>query len=180
MSQRVGLRPRMVVGEGYVWELESEDCLPLLFVRQRSTVLSNAQIKALPTTAVEVLPPPAENQAYVLVSATFLGTFPVSYGSLEGQGFGEDLQIYYDGDGGGGRVSEGTGLSGFFDADPDYQILVTVGPGQYFPRPPLNAKFTVRVTNGGSGDFTGGNDANTMVVTIAYLVIDLTTGQFVQ
>lgn len=145
-------------------------------VQQATVTLTDAQIKALPSTPVEVVGTPASGKAYVLVNVTLNGSFVAAYTNLTGHGWWEDLGLYAQGTYGSGQVSDFTGLDGFLNYTSD-RGLVTLGPYQWMKRPASAASFELVALND-TGDFTGGHASNTLTVSVLYYVLDLSTGLF--
>ena len=146
---------------------------------QKATVtLTNAQIKALPTTPVEVVAAPGAGKLLVALYSVFaLTTHAGDYTNINAAAqLGVDLSFGLSTSAGVLNEASGGGVSG---------VLAVGGPGIGFVghtgnsppfEPPttfVNTALVVAALNGGSGDFTGGNGANTLKVTVYYVVVDL-------
>lgn len=158
-------------------------------VRSASITLTDAQIKALPTTPVEVVPAKAgfillplmavlENNniaAYTNVNATF-SFLSIVYGNDAV----EPMTILTQSDGQGGVREANVNLGSFLGTDPLRVILTTYGGGivsapqnmtivaSTYPAADFESALNIYAYNMGSGNFTGGNAANTMKITLVY------------
>jgi hypothetical protein len=153
------------------------------------TILTNAQIKALPTTAVQLVAAPASGYrnkllalsfstntsagAYTNLNGTYvdLHTEPdyLAYGLIDDYSTSPALLIVTTILGGAAQTvydlsapnNVGLGLTG-------YRYVQNI---EVIPRADIEAvAITLKADNNGSGNFTGGNAANTMNVTTYYSV----------
>lgn len=156
--------------------------------RQSTFTLTDAQIKALPTTAVVLLPAQGENLIVIPILATLVGDgFTANpYTNLDETSL--SFSFRYE-----AADNPGTGL-GFSVSDagvfPDNFLTKDTlarafnASGSYNTSPPTpealaNVGIDLKVNNQAAGNFTGGNAANTMQIVMLYLLLNLQTGQFV-
>lgn len=171
-------------------------------IQKTTAALTNAQIKALPTTPFTVVAAPGAGRVIVVVSAFAHADLPgnnyytnIAYDENT-PGTYATLSITY-GDGAGviskSLVNESvtfvqtlTQFLGVNGLDPEDR-LVFLGPyplGEYggVPKHPeiisgsggvVNQPVKLYCDNAGQGDFTGGNAANTLKVTVLYTVVDV-------
>lgn len=160
-----------------------------------TTVLTNAQIKALPTTAVELVPAPASGiavplmafvtcdhaaGAYTNINATF------SYITVvHGDDAIEPMTLITNSDGDGGNRVVSLFLSQLLAlGDPGSVMLVNNGgsninapqgvttSGHFYETELWAGALSLYAYNSGSGNFTGGNAANSLTVTVLYTVVE--------
>lgn len=147
---------------------------------KRTITLTDAEIKALPSSAYELLPAPGAGKTILFHGAlSKLNTSAAAYNP----GVSGTLRIKI----GTAPVSNVSLLIGWFDQQ---DILCTIhtpyavaGSGstagqleEYwgFNESAIDNQPAILVAlNGGAGDFTGGNAANTLQVTIFYSIVDL-------
>jgi hypothetical protein len=147
-----------------------EGTLPLSVV-QTITTLTNDQIKALPTTPVEVVASPGANKAIVAIRGLARLDWVADYTNVDA---GAEIQI----DGLGpltdvaGLLALGHSSSAFFVPTARSTAVGTFIAAEsgwadedYIDRP-----FVIAAVN--TGDFTGGNAGNSLKVSILYTVID--------
>jgi hypothetical protein len=151
---------------------------------QRATViLDDAQIKALPTTPFELLAAQVGVQYHVISALVHLDSTAGTYTNVSTADGAQVVLQYNNGSGdyvGSAMYQEapGTAFSTFFSGAhkqswrpviggyTDWSAtngLLTYSEGEH-----LNTNVAIAVTNGGSGNFTGGNAANTLKVTLFY------------
>lgn len=147
-------------------------------------VLTNAEIIALNTTAVEIIPAPGAGRALMVPAALGVGLaslvlkpLAVDYTNVNG-GAGFVFQI---GSAPAFKITIATGLlAGFFAGAPNpnaWQLAVIDTANQNNSSPNTlsdleNQSLTLKVSGNG-GNFTGGDAANLLTVTVPYYVIDL-------
>lgn len=144
---------------------------------QSSTTLTNAQIKALPDTPVELITAPGANKVLVLVSTVAYLDWTADYTGIDAAG----------------SISVGTGMGGFLFNEGITNLLAfggdsvaiflysqtvvsdtTNGVFGFGPSDAINVPMMVSAYNGvGAAHFGGGNAANTLTLTTAYMVLDL-------
>ncbi len=160
----------------------------------KRTILYNAQIKALPVTAITVVPAPSVGRANVLVMAFLQTNFVSAYTNIDADASAP--YIYIDTGGSDVRsnylynVASGnatydhqltaflTGLGGRFALLTPLSIQTALGVSTWGTVPPAgvwtqmdNAPFQLTCVNGGA--FTGGNAANKLKVTVYYTVEEI-------
>jgi len=152
---------------------------------QAMVTLTNAQIKALPTTGVEILPAQA-GKVLVPVFGVLHLHWVADYGNIDAA---SQIRLYIGGSP--SLASLDDSVNGAVTG-----LLAGGGPDTYgFNLPFGNASsqvfgwsgaYTSDVVNrpvsisaSNSGNFTGGDPLNTLTVSIAYLVLNATTGVFV-
>jgi hypothetical protein len=145
-------------------------------LKSATVTLTNAQIKALPTTGITVV---AAQGAHLMIQpvtiACLVDTTAGAYTNIDALA-ALDLEM-------GAVLYSGTlpittpfGSAGITPA-----IIQTMeassnslaGAGL------ANAALTVNVNNEGDGPLTGGHDSNSLIVTVAYLVVNTLTGALV-
>jgi hypothetical protein len=149
----------------------AEGTLAALSVYQTITTLTNAQIKALPTTPVEVVASPGANKAIVAIRGLARLEWVADYTNVD---VGAEMQI----DGLGpltdvaGLLALGHSSSAFFVPTARSTAVGTFIAAEsgwadedYIDRP-----FVLAAVN--TGDFTGGNAGNSLKVSMLYTVID--------
>lgn len=147
-------------------------------------ILTDAQIKALPTTSVELVPVPGAGKMLVPRMATLNFARTANYTNIQATAV---LKIA-NGDGilGIAPMNESFGMvSGFLagggnaivniapysivDVDSFENVNGTIaGPPEFD-----NRSYVIKATNAAGGAFTGGNAANTLKVTVDWSVIDV-------
>lgn len=151
-------------------------------LHQATFTLTDAQIKALPTTGVEnIIAAAGENKAICPSLAVLTTNFVTEYSNVDG---GDASYLTFS-----------NSTLGFIRSvdllDVPDRRIVPVAPSRTIPVPnegvnlaaagafssAANGALNLSAVNG-SGDFTGGNAANTMTIYIAYYILNLTTGLF--
>lgn len=155
---------------------------------ETSTVtLSDNQIKTLPTQGVTLVTAPGANKVIEVVKVVLIANFDGGgYGDLDPNG---ELRVEYSGPdlpavqsvfaGQGEDVyTEFFGNGGYLSLLPTIETSSGYGGLNFLPLPITgsssiaNRDLTIRASNGGS-DFTGGDSANTLKVTVLYAILDL-------
>lgn len=144
--------------------------------------VSHAQIQQLPSTDAAIVPAPGAGKAIVLVRAYAVGSWQATdgYTNVSQVGFLQ-VGLYYGAEE--FQASNIGDISPFRLADrPTWNFLPSI-QGAPTDTPPRaedlsadyidNLPLNLAVTNGSAGDFTGGHSANTLTVTVYYLVVDL-------
>ena len=187
--------------DGYVLEVLSAGLewqgLDFAGVRKPvSVTLTNAQIKALPTTAVPIVPAKGANTIIVPMFAWLYLHWVADYDNI---GDACVLGIRYAGGGEAPtvalheQISEVSNLLVDGASHPAYLAMRSMpfdygagslrssGVGQFADDPgSINKGLEIYAVNAGShtGDFTSGDAGNTLAVSIPYMVFDISTGAF--
>ena len=153
-------------------------------IRTKIVTLTNAQIKALPTTGVEIVPAPGDGKVLVLVGGVYCLTTTVAYTNIHANAIlfmGGSFNFF--------EVSSylPAGSSGFLQATSNQWATVTpnnplrdMGGGVYVTQERwdsvsdiANTPYKLYAQNYGSGNFTGGDAGNSLKVTVRYMIEDL-------
>jgi hypothetical protein len=153
------------------------------YIWQATVLLTDAQIKALPTTPVTLAAAPGANRLIRPLESTWIAdTSAGVYTNLSA-----NISLRYD---------VGTLTAAVFDENYHgalsgaFLSVISLGPLSYVNNSAvignlegglalgLNGALTLYATNT-AGNFTGGHASNTLRVTAPYLVIDTTTGLLV-
>jgi hypothetical protein len=153
-------------------------------VYSRTTTLTDAQIKALPTTSIELVPAPGVGQAIMPMFALLLLDTTVNY--YDNVAATAILQVDRLNPLDEAKMGAGaTGsVSGLLQAGAPYyavlllkQIQPTVNTAHMYgsmgSSDDLQDAIFLRATNGAAGNFTQGHANNVMEVTLHYTVVDL-------
>lgn len=149
--------------------------------------LTNAQILALPTTGVEIVPAPGANKTLVPLLCWLHLTWIADYSNIGDTGY---VGLLYGASGSGalatlaesagGQVSnllaDGASHSAFMSLFAPVATGITFGVGQFADDPdPVNANLNLKAVNQGShtGDFGSGNAGNSMKVWVYYATVTL-------
>lgn len=141
--------------------------------------LTDAQIKALPSERVEIVPAPATGKALLYITSFFqINTSAGAYTNVDADG-----RIYIDY---GGELAS---LPAILPSGANLRTWVLPPASQFGQNPSVLSTFNsvniarstgidetplyIKIDNNGAGDFTGGNAANTLKVTVYYVVVDL-------
>lgn len=152
-------------------------------VYSASVTLTDAQIKALPTTPVELVAAPGAGKILLILSAfMLLDTSAGAYTNVNaaatggvdiGGAYGNFMQVLDPA----GLVPalEGTDVLAFkldtavyISGDQVYNNVAAYTVGDY-----VNTPIIIDLENSSDGNFTGGNAANTLKVTALYTIIDV-------
>jgi len=130
---------------------------------------TNDEIKALPSTPIEILPAPAAGKVILCLGGCFSGNFVTAYSNIGSLDDPSGITICY---------IKGFGPLGY---ERCADIFATAQTPDSFQGFDVNAaqSMTVLIDNYtpsygvNLGNFTGGNAANTLRVTAYYIVVDL-------
>ena len=170
-------------------EVDASQCVTedTVSTKKAEVTLTDAQIKALPTTAINILPAPGAGMVNLVHGALFRSDFTAgAYTNLSATAF---LNVVWDAANNYINATVSTDTSErdtLFGADtclvycPAY-VLLAVGitspvgfvraTGEFGEI--VNTTVDVGAGNGVSGNFTGGNAANTLKVTVYYSPIEV-------
>lgn len=155
-------------------------------LHQATVTLTDAQIKALPTTAVELIAAPGSGLVVIPIFVSVAFHLEEAYTAV-----GASLSVLYDG------ISnyptnvmetettlqatgdfQGLVLAPYLNARTagDFSGLVTSSP---LGADTINTALVIADDYNGASDYTDGDEANTLTVTVAYVVLNVATGVFV-
>lgn len=157
-------------------------------LHQAVVTLTDAEIKASPTTPIVVVAAQGADTIIIPVSVVaVLDSAGGAYTNLDVTGMRAYLSIatsplstlYFELDLGafGSAAADSVLLGGLA-----MSIVTSTAAGWTWPSDVAtlaNVPLVLKMDNGGSGDLTGGDAANTLQITVAYLTYDTTTGMFV-
>jgi hypothetical protein len=133
-------------------------------VKQKTTVLTNAQVLALRATPITLVAAPGTGKILELVSALLVFDRTAAYTETT-----DNLAIKYT-DGAGQAVSETIETTGFVDAAADAVMPVKpITSAVILASAGVNKALVLH--NTGDGEFGGGNAANTVTAIVNYRVI---------
>ena len=163
-----------------------------IFIATR--LLTEAEIKALPTTAIDLIPAPGANYRIKPLALTCVGTFAsagytninATYASMQLQtGGGLWVSVAVSNDSsvspvltaltdffaiGAGRIMDVPIPFMYTNVDSTFTFQGYVQPNLNTLSSVENSKLQLAVDNNGSGDFTGGNVNNRLRVTVYYTI----------
>ena len=159
-------------------------------VHQATVTLTDAQIKALPTTPVVIIPAPGANRFIVLVQAiAIIDTLAGLYTNVSADVYVQLLLSPGDQDFAVSNPSDASATAGLLGTT---RAAIFLTPFSYAgtggqsgliisnygaESSVVNQSLAIAMTND-DGDLTGGNVANTLTVAVSYLVLSL-DGEFV-
>lgn len=151
---------------------------------QASVTLTDAQIKALPTTPVEIVAAPGAEKIMIGVGATLITNFTEVYTNLGATSLIQNL------------TASMTPIRAFTNVlETTSRTVISIGSksnsnetiGSYASTRAysfaVNGPWQIYAENSGEafeplGDFTGGNAANTLTVSVLYAILNPTTGVY--
>jgi hypothetical protein len=151
-------------------------------IRSRTIVLTNAQIKALPSTPVEIVPAPESNEIIAPIGAWLYLNWHADYSNIDplariGIGITGTLSSVlsqFADSSIGDLLQDGashvafTGIVGVVGE----AVAATLGTGQIHDEPGvLGRGAEIYGANNGLGDFTGGHAENTLSVSLWYGIV---------
>ncbi len=155
--------------------------MPTQSVLYNKTILTDAQIKALSTTPIELVEAPGEGKMLIYHSALLSSKIGVGYSySNRSEDYPDsDIHIAW---GGQKYASQNFPFNNLLEGKTDNSIYVVGNSaginsntitGMDTNYSQINNKSLDLVVYNTDGDFTGGNVANTIEVTIFYSIVDL-------
>lgn len=160
-----------------------EDLIPGRgWLHRQTVILNNDQIKALPTTSIEIIPSPGLNKVLWVPVQNGLGMCAlnmkstVAYGNLDGSAF---LEFKYSNGNFPTDYRNTTDISNILTSgDNELWILPIIGDPTDVSSEGLDSDFaglglSFFISNGVLGDLTGGNPDNFLRVTIFYTILDI-------
>lgn len=154
-----------------------------------SVTLAHSQIQALPSSPVELIAAPGANKIILPVMATAYFHWSANYGNIAAtaaltlaanNGYNLLTALFN---------SFAGGVENLLNDDEDYFVvfnpLSDIAPNignvvamwWYAPNF-VNQNLTIEAYNASAGNFTDGDSANTLTVSVLYVVLDTTTGAF--
>jgi hypothetical protein len=147
----------------------------------KKVILTDDEIKALPTTAVELVPAPGAGKAIICPMiynagvCMFITNLAVGYSNIT---FGSQIQF---------AIGDGSAIDSQFGGGSNFETLLAAGnkmwaiasdyfqvSGQSSSVSELeNKALNLAITQNTDGNFTGGDPANTIEITISYSIIDI-------
>lgn len=158
-------------------------------LQSASVVLTDAQVKALPTTPAVLVSDPGSGR-FVILQSAFFRVAPadyVPYTNIDAaaQLFLGDLGPVFDettNSAVSGLLSDSGSGNALATAE---QITITFGGPNGLTRPnwgwgdsDLSGPFRLTANNGASGNFTGGGAGNSLQIAVSYYVFDTEAGAF--
>ena len=147
--------------------------MPASQIYQATVVLTDAQMKALPTTVRELIPAPGNGKVICPVFALLVcDTTGGAYTNIDANakfGFFLDLSEVTNFSSTNSKNLLNSGDSETLMID---SVLISTGV-QYASFDIINLPLNLLITNGAAGVLTGGNAANTLTVVVNYLIIDV-------
>lgn len=155
-------------------------------IYSRTVTLINAQVKALPTTAVEIVPAPSASQIIAPIAAWLYVDWTADYTNIGdeariGLGYTGTLSSALSEFSGGqasNLLADGASHVAFTGTRGKYPGFggVTLGVGQFVDEPGIvGAGIEIYAANAGSatGNFTGGDPGTSITVTVWHGLVDL-------
>lgn len=157
-------------------------------VLSRMVTLTDAQIKALPSTPIEIVPAAGAEKAIIVINATTIIDRDAGfYTNLDADGYlaiGTDaVDLMFPAF---NEQGSSSGLEAFIGSNNETRQIAVLSCASQFtapgwgivanpiPRSSLNNKAVViKANNGSSGNLTGGNSANSLRVSVAYFETDV-------
>lgn len=152
---------------------------------KQTVTLTHDQIKLLPTTPVEILAAPGVDKVYTIMSAIVLFHDAVDYTNVDAAA---TLRLDFTTNRTGASTRLEVGNENFFDWGAPDDVIGNLGvPNLFYNAATVteihtapnqlaiikNSPVDVAVANGALGNFTGGNAANTLKVTVWYDILTL-------
>ena len=171
-------------------QIRSEDMQPGVVVTHSAAIeLTDAQIKALPSTSIQIIPAPGANKVLVFNTGSLVFNRVGDYSPAPHvDGY---VQIEINGSPVSSVVDNASGsLGALLGGESSFCFL---SPANFaipagFPNARAhtlalsnvtNAAMSLVCSNSGGGDFEGGDSANTLNVFVTYQILDVVTGEYV-
>lgn len=134
-------------------------------------ILTDQQIKELPTTSIELVSAPGAGKVIVpLLATAVIDTTAGAYTNVSSSG--NDILVLLNG--GNTQITSGIANNGLFP-DPAFNVAVMPGKGWYdFVSAVDNLPIYIGCTNS-AGDFEDGHPDNTLKLVIQYFVLDVSS-----
>ena len=148
------------------------------------TVLTNAQVKALPTTPVQLIPPQGTDRAIVAIIGTLELVWVADYTNLDA-----DSRLFFESSNFFSQLipafeTHGSGMSAIFAAGiPTYSVAPAytnqdgaknlIQNSGYALNQVSNLGMILYIDNQAAGNLTGGDPGNSLIVTVFYNVVKL-------
>lgn len=153
---------------------DGEATLPDSIVATATITLTDAQIKALPTTGIEIVPAPGAGRVLRPYLALIISNFATVYTNLDAGNLGMVI------DDGAGDVTDYCSMTGMMNSTTrkvasmgPYSVTDDASGNGVVPRLNLtgaeNSPLTLFASNAAAGNLTGGNAANTLKVIVHYV-----------
>lgn len=175
----------MILGTNYSVDSPLGEVVPVAFLRVAKVTLTNDQIKKLPTTPITIIPAPGPNKSLIVPLTLGFGfghlllDWTANYTNLDAQ-----LSINFE-NVGAPYVNLSSSLSQQFLAwgeDVVWQIGFSdfggSGSGLQSMSFMNNQPVRISITNGVSGNLTGGHANNTLTISLLYNILNLVTGAY--
>ena len=145
-----------------------------------SATLTDAQVKALPTAAVTVVAAPGAGKTLVPIHCVLVMAGTTDYTNLDATS-----RLWVDVGGNGDYMTNfdsgaGTQVSSLLTGVPELAICAAQQQSPvlspYVPNSPAaleNLPLVIQASNGAAGNFTGGNAANSLKVSVLYYTLTL-------
>jgi hypothetical protein len=154
-------------------------------VRMAGAILSNAEILALPTTGIEIIPDPGPGRIFFGLGAFLHLNWFADYGNINvacllslGSRTGSVLSIAALTESLGqvsGLLTEGESASAFL-GQRALGAAEVFGNSGSLDSDIENVGFYLKANNEGDSDFSGGDPRNTLTVTVLYVPMELNDG----
>lgn len=133
-----------------------------------TVTLTDAQIKALPTTPIEIIAAQGEGKAILVINGILKFTNIADYGNvganaliLQGNSTPFNLkQLKFE-------------YVGLADSEPITYSITTPSGDSNYATPNMFDNIGIAIASQNTGDFTDGDSGNTLKVTVYYVVVDL-------
>jgi len=150
-------------------------------LHQATVTLTNTQILHLPTVPVEILAAPGANKIVLFQYGTAYFNWAGDYGNNDG-GSALELKIH------GNKIASTPGMNvvlaggensmSTFVPFTSVEANRVIGNAGYYNSDIVNKALAISGTSSDSGDYTDGNVDNTMTISVAYLILNTSTGLF--